>query len=38
MEVRDRAGNLTGCESPQAIPLEGPRARVRVLNVTPAQN
>ncbi len=38
MEVRDRAGNLTGCETPQPVPLEGPRARVRVLNVTPAQN
>jgi hypothetical protein len=38
MEVRDRAGNMTGCETPQPIPLEGPRAKVRVLGVGPAQN
>ncbi len=33
MEVRDRAGNITRCETPQPIALEGPRAKVRVLNI-----
>lgn len=38
MEVRDRAGNVTRCETPQPIALEGPRAKVRVLNVTPSRD
>jgi hypothetical protein len=37
MEVRDRAGNVTRCETPQPVALEGPRARVRVLNIGPAR-
>jgi hypothetical protein len=37
MEVRDRAGNVTRCETPQPVALEGPRARVRVLNVGAAK-
>ena len=38
MEVRDRAGNVTRCETPLPVALEGPRARVRVLNVTPSRD
>lgn len=38
MEVRDRAGNVTRCETPQPIALEGPRAKVRVLNVSPSRD
>jgi hypothetical protein len=37
MEVKDRAGNVTRCETTQPVALEGPRARVRVLNIGAAR-
>lgn len=37
LEVRDRAGNVTRVVTPQAVMLEVPKPKIRVIGVNPAQ-
>jgi hypothetical protein len=37
LEVADRAGNVTRCDTPSPVQIAAPRPKVRVLHVTPAK-